>query len=131
MPRRQRRPAQALAQLLACRGRQAQLLARSGVKISGSHVVVVGRSNIVGKPMALMLMQRDATVCICHAKTRDLAQFTILADILVVAAGQPNLIVPQMVKTGAVVIDVGINRLPSGKLVGDVDFEGVRKKLPT
>jgi len=78
--------------------------------------------------MALMLMQREATVCICHAKTRDLAQFTILADILVVAAGRPNLIIPQMVKTGAVVIDVGINRLPNGKLVGDVDFEGVRQK---
>jgi len=74
------------------------------------------------------LMQRDATVCICHAKTRDLAQFTILADILVVAAGKPNLIVPQMVKTGAVVIDVGINRLPDGKIVGDVDFEGVSQK---
>jgi methylenetetrahydrofolate dehydrogenase (NADP+)/methenyltetrahydrofolate cyclohydrolase len=78
--------------------------------------------------MALMLMQRDATVCICHAKTRDLAQFTILADILVVAAGKPNLIVPQMVRSGAVVIDVGINRLPSGKLVGDTDFEGLREK---
>jgi methylenetetrahydrofolate dehydrogenase (NADP+)/methenyltetrahydrofolate cyclohydrolase len=76
----------------------------------------------------MMLMQRDATVCICHAKTRDLAQFTILADILVVAAGHPNLIVPQMVKTGAVVIDVGINRLPNGKIVGDVDFDGVSKK---
>ena len=91
-------------------------------------MVVVGASNIVGKPMALMLMQRDATVCICHAKTRDLAQFTILADILVVAAGRPNLILPQMVRTGAVVIDVGINRLPDGRLVGDVDFEGVRQK---
>jgi methylenetetrahydrofolate dehydrogenase (NADP+)/methenyltetrahydrofolate cyclohydrolase len=88
----------------------------------------VGASNIVGKPMAMMLMHRDATVCICHAKTRDLAQFTILADILVVAAGVPNLILPQMVRTGAVVIDVGINRLPDGRLVGDVDFEGVRKK---
>jgi methylenetetrahydrofolate dehydrogenase (NADP+)/methenyltetrahydrofolate cyclohydrolase len=82
----------------------------------------------VGKPTAMMLMQRDATVCICHAKTRDLAQFTILADILVVAAGRPNLIVPQMVKTGAVVIDVGINRLPNGKIVGDVDFDGVSQK---
>ena len=76
----------------------------------------------------LMLMQKDATVCICHAKTRDLARFTILADILVVAAGRPNLILPQMVRTGAVVIDVGINRLPDGRLVGDVDFEGVRQK---
>ncbi len=89
---------------------------------------MVGASNIVGKPMALMLMARDATVAICHAKTRDLGQWTILADILVVAAGVPNLIVPQMVKTGAVVIDVGINRLPDGRIVGDVDFEGVRKK---
>jgi methylenetetrahydrofolate dehydrogenase (NADP+)/methenyltetrahydrofolate cyclohydrolase len=91
-------------------------------------VVVVGASNIVGKPMALMLMQQDATVCICHKKTRDLGQFTLLADILVVAAGVPGLIVPQMVKTGVVVIDVGINRLPDGRLVGDVDFEGVSKK---
>src|SRR5262249_59175944 len=79
--------------------------------------------------MALMLMQHEATVCICHAKTKDLAQFTILADILVVAAGKPNLILPQMVKTGAVVIDVGINRLPSGKLVGDTDFEGLLEKV--
>jgi methylenetetrahydrofolate dehydrogenase (NADP+)/methenyltetrahydrofolate cyclohydrolase len=89
---------------------------------------VVGASNIVGKPMALMLMQREATVSICHAKTKDLAQFTILADILVVAAGKPNLILPQMVRTGAVVIDVGINRLPNGRLVGDVDYEGVAAK---
>jgi methylenetetrahydrofolate dehydrogenase (NADP+) / methenyltetrahydrofolate cyclohydrolase len=86
---------------------------------------VVGASNIVGKPMALMLMQHEATVCICHAKTRDLAQFTLLADVLVVAAGYPNLILPQMVRTGAVVIDVGINRLADGRLVGDVDFAGV------
>jgi methylenetetrahydrofolate dehydrogenase (NADP+)/methenyltetrahydrofolate cyclohydrolase len=106
-----------------------KLLEHEGIAIEGKNVVVVGASNIVGKPMALMLMQRDATVCICHAKTRDLAQFTILADILVVAAGKPNLILPQMVKTGAVVIDVGINRLPSGKLVGDTDFEGLREKV--
>jgi methylenetetrahydrofolate dehydrogenase (NADP+)/methenyltetrahydrofolate cyclohydrolase len=105
-----------------------KLLDHEGISVDGKNVVVVGASNIVGKPMALMLMQRDATVCICHAKTRDLAQFTILADILVVAAGKPNLIVPQMVKTGAVVIDVGINRLPSGKFVGDVDFDGVKEK---
>jgi methylenetetrahydrofolate dehydrogenase (NADP+)/methenyltetrahydrofolate cyclohydrolase len=105
-----------------------KMLEHEGISVEGRNVVVVGASNIVGKPMALMLMQRDATVCICHAKTRDLAQFTILADILVVAAGKPNLILPQMVKTGAVVIDVGINRLPNGKLVGDVDFEGVREK---
>jgi methylenetetrahydrofolate dehydrogenase (NADP+)/methenyltetrahydrofolate cyclohydrolase len=105
-----------------------KLLEHEGISVEGKNVVVVGASNIVGKPMALMLMQRDATVCICHAKTRDLAQFTILADILVVAAGKPNLILPQMVKTGAVVIDVGINRLPDGRIVGDVDFEGVREK---
>jgi methylenetetrahydrofolate dehydrogenase (NADP+)/methenyltetrahydrofolate cyclohydrolase len=105
-----------------------KLLEHEGIGLEGKNVVVVGASNIVGKPMALMLMQRDATVCICHAKTRDLAQFTILADILVVAAGRPNLIVPQMIKTGAVVIDVGINRLPNGKLVGDVDYAGVAEK---
>jgi methylenetetrahydrofolate dehydrogenase (NADP+)/methenyltetrahydrofolate cyclohydrolase len=105
-----------------------KLLEYEGIALEGKNVVVVGASNIVGKPMALMLMQRDATVCICHAKTRDLAQFTLLADILVVAAGQPKLILAQMVRTGAVVIDVGINRLPNGKLVGDVDFEPVRQK---
>jgi methylenetetrahydrofolate dehydrogenase (NADP+)/methenyltetrahydrofolate cyclohydrolase len=105
-----------------------KLLEHENVALEGKNVVVVGASNIVGKPMALMLMQRDATVSICHAKTRDLAQFTILADILVVAAGKPNLIVPQMVRTGAVVIDVGINRLANGKLVGDVDFQGVAEK---
>ena len=105
-----------------------KLLEHEQIPVAGQNIVVVGASNIVGKPMALMLMQRDATVCICHAKTRDLAQFTILADILVVAAGKPNLILPQMVKTGAVVIDVGINRLPDGRITGDVDFEGVRAK---
>ena len=105
-----------------------RLLESEGIAIEGQNVVVVGASNIVGKPMALMLMARDATVAICHAKTRDLAQFTILADILVVAAGRPNLILPQMVKTGAVVIDVGINRLPDGRITGDVDFTGVREK---
>lgn len=105
-----------------------KLLEYEKVEIAGQNVVVVGASNIVGKPMALMLMQQDATVCICHKLTRDLGQFTLLADILVVAAGVPGLIVSQMVKTGAVVIDVGINRLPDGRIVGDVDFEGVSKK---
>jgi methylenetetrahydrofolate dehydrogenase (NADP+)/methenyltetrahydrofolate cyclohydrolase len=75
-----------------------------------------------------MLLQKEATVAVCHIKTRDLAQFTILADILVVAAGKPNLITAPMVRTGAIVIDVGINRLPDGRLVGDVDFEPVREK---
>ena len=105
-----------------------KLLEHESIDLGGKNVVVVGTSNIVGKPMALMLMQRDATVCVCHAKTRDLAQFTLLADILIVAAGHPNLILPQMVRTGSVVIDVGINRLPDGRVVGDVDFEGVRHK---
>jgi methylenetetrahydrofolate dehydrogenase (NADP+)/methenyltetrahydrofolate cyclohydrolase len=105
-----------------------KLLEHEGIDVEGRNVVVVGASNIVGKPMALMLMAQDATVCICHKKTRDLAQFTILADILVVAAGVPGLILPQMVRTGAVVIDVGINRLPDGRITGDVDFEGVRQK---
>jgi methylenetetrahydrofolate dehydrogenase (NADP+)/methenyltetrahydrofolate cyclohydrolase len=105
-----------------------RMLESEGIAIEGQNVVVVGASNIVGKPMAMMLMQREATVAICHAKTRDLAQFTILADILIVAAGKPNLITAPMVKTGATVIDVGINRLPDGRLVGDVDFENVAKK---
>jgi methylenetetrahydrofolate dehydrogenase (NADP+)/methenyltetrahydrofolate cyclohydrolase len=104
------------------------MLEYSNIPITGQNVVVVGASNIVGKPMALMLMQKEATVAICHVKTRDLAQFTILADILVVAAGKPNLITAPMVKTGAVVIDVGINRLPDGTLVGDVDFDAVKEK---
>jgi methylenetetrahydrofolate dehydrogenase (NADP+)/methenyltetrahydrofolate cyclohydrolase len=104
------------------------LLDHAGVEIAGRNAAVVGASNIVGKPMALMLMQREATVSVCHAKTRDLAQFTILADILIVAAGCPNLITGPMVKTGAVVIDVGINRLPNGQLVGDCEFEAVRQR---
>lgn len=105
-----------------------KLLEHEQIPLEGKNVVVVGASNIVGKPMALMLMQHEATVCICHAKTKDLAQFTILADILVVAAGHPNLILAQMVRTGTVVIDVGINRLKDGTLVGDVDFAGVAAK---
>ncbi len=105
-----------------------KILEHERIPVEGRNVVVVGASNIVGKPMALMLMQQEATVCICHKKTRDLGEFTMLADILVVAAGVPGLIVPQMVRTGAVVIDVGINRLPDGRIVGDVDFEGVRQK---
>jgi methylenetetrahydrofolate dehydrogenase (NADP+)/methenyltetrahydrofolate cyclohydrolase len=104
------------------------MLERCEIPIAGQNVVVVGASNIVGKPMAMMLMKREATVSIAHVKTRDLAQFTILADILVVAAGKPGLITAPMVRTGAVVIDVGINRLPDGRIVGDVDFDAVREK---
>ena len=105
-----------------------KILEHENIPVEGRNVVVVGASNIVGKPTALMLMQQDATVVICHKKTRDLGNFTLLADILVVAAGVPNLIVPQIVKTGAVVIDVGFNRLPDGRVVGDVDFDGVKEK---
>lgn len=104
------------------------LLESEGIEVAGQNAVIVGASNIVGKPMALMLMHKDATVSVCHAKTRDLAQFTILADILIVAAGHTNLITAPMVKAGAVVIDVGINRLPDGTICGDVDFDAVRKK---
>nr|MBL8412713.1 bifunctional methylenetetrahydrofolate dehydrogenase/methenyltetrahydrofolate cyclohydrolase FolD [Dechloromonas sp.] len=104
------------------------LLETTGTEVAGKNVVVVGASNIVGKPMALMLLQKEATVTVCHAKTRDLAQHTILADILIVAAGKPGLIVPRMVKEGAIVIDVGINRLADGRIVGDVDFAGVKEK---
>jgi methylenetetrahydrofolate dehydrogenase (NADP+)/methenyltetrahydrofolate cyclohydrolase len=105
-----------------------KILEHEGIELEGKNVTVVGASNIVGKPLALMLMQREATVAICHAKTRDLAEYTILADILVVAAGSPNLIHADMIREGAAVIDVGINILPDGKLVGDVDFEGVKEK---
>lgn len=104
------------------------LIEHTGVPIEGQNAVVVGRSNIVGKPMALMLLQRGATVSICTSRTRDLAQYTILADILVVATGKPRMITAPMVKRGAVVIDVGINRLPDGRLVGDVDFDGVKER---
>lgn len=105
-----------------------KILDSEGISVEGQNVVIVGASNIVGKPMALMMMEREATVVVCHVKTMELAQFTIQANVLVVAAGVPNLILPQMVKTGAAVIDVGINRLPDGRVVGDVDFAGVSKK---
>lgn len=105
-----------------------RMLDHAAIPVEGRNVTIVGASNIVGKPMALMMMARDATVSVCHAKTRDLAQYTILADILVVAAGVPRLIGAQMVRTGAVVIDVGINRDPQGKLFGDVDFDAVKAK---
>ena len=94
----------------------------------GKEAVVVGRSNIVGKPMALMLLQRSATVTICTSKTRNLADHTRRADILVVATGKPRLITGDMIKPGAVVVDVGINRLPDGKLVGDVDFDAAKER---
>lgn len=97
------------------------------IPIEGQNAVVVGRSNIVGKPMALMLLGRSATVSICTSRTRDLRQYTSIADILVVATGKPRMVDGGMIKPGAVVIDVGINRLPDGKLVGDVDFESAKE----
>ena len=114
-----------------------QLLIRSGTKIDGAEVVVVGRSNIVGKPIANILLQKrpgaNATVTICHTGTRDLAFHTRRADILIVAAGKPKAITADMVKDGVVVIDVGVNEIgktPEGKriLAGDVDFDAVKEK---
>ena len=104
-----------------------KMLEKSGISIEGKHAVVVGRSNIVGKPMALMLLQQNATVTICTSKTVDLAKFTRDADILVVATGKPKMITGDMIKPGAAVIDVGINRLPDGKLCGDVDFDSAKQ----
>lgn len=107
-----------------------QILVRNQIPIAGKHVVVVGRSDIVGKPLAVMLMQKgpdaDATVTVCHSRTENLAAITRQADILVVAMGRPRFITAEMVKRGATVIDVGIHRLPEG-LAGDVDFAGVRE----
>jgi len=102
------------------------LLERAGVPIAGRHAVVLGRSSIVGKPAALMLLERNATVTVCHSRTADLAAMTRQADILLCAIGKPRMITEDMVKPGAAVIDIGINRLPDGKLCGDVDFEAVR-----
>ena len=103
------------------------MLEKTGIQIEGRHAVVVGRSNIVGKPMALLLLHKNATVTICTSKTVDLAKHTRDADILVAAVGKPNFIKKDMVKPGAVVIDVGINRNSEGKLVGDVDFANVKE----
>jgi methylenetetrahydrofolate dehydrogenase (NADP+)/methenyltetrahydrofolate cyclohydrolase len=106
-----------------------QLLLRNNVPIEGRHVVIVGRSNIVGKPLALILMQKaagaNATVTVCHSRSRDLPVITRAADIVVVAIGQARFLKAEMVRPGAVVVDVGTNRLPDGKLVGDVDFDAV------
>ena len=102
-----------------------KILEREGVDPQGRHAVVIGRSNIVGKPAALLLLQKGATVTICNSRTPDLRAMSLQADILVVAAGKPKLVTAGMVKPGAVIIDVGINRLADGKLAGDVDFQGV------
>jgi methylenetetrahydrofolate dehydrogenase (NADP+) / methenyltetrahydrofolate cyclohydrolase len=104
-----------------------KLLEKSGVSIEGKHAVVVGRSNIVGKPMAMMLLQANATVTICTSKTVDLAKFTRDADILVLAIGRTKMITGDMIKPGAAVIDVGMNRDENGKLCGDVDFNSAKE----
>ena len=98
-----------------------------GYDIKGKHAVVIGRSNIVGKPMALMLLQKDATVTVCHSRTADLKAQTLQADVIVAAVGKRNVLTADMVKPGAVVIDVGMNRNDEGKLCGDVDFDGVKQ----
>ncbi|MGA9172571.1 MAG: bifunctional 5,10-methylene-tetrahydrofolate dehydrogenase/5,10-methylene-tetrahydrofolate cyclohydrolase, partial [Thermoactinomyces sp.] len=102
-----------------------ELLKRSGIETEGKHAVVVGRSNIVGKPISLLLQQANATVTMCHSRTRDLPSFTRQADILVVAVGMAEMITAEHVKPGVVVIDVGMNRNREGKLVGDVNFAEV------
>jgi methylenetetrahydrofolate dehydrogenase (NADP+)/methenyltetrahydrofolate cyclohydrolase len=104
-----------------------RLIEHSGMQIAGRHAVVIGRSNIVGKPLAMLLLQKDATVTICHSKTPSIEAITKQADILVAAVGRAKLVNARMVKPGACVIDVGINRLPDGKLAGDVDYDSVKE----
>ncbi len=104
-----------------------KMLESIGYELKGKHAVVIGRSNIVGKPMALMLLQKNATVTVCHSATRDLKAMTLQADVIVAAVGKINVLTADMVKPGAVVIDVGMNRNAAGKLCGDVDFDGVRQ----
>ena len=104
-----------------------KMLESVGAKLEGSHAIVLGRSNMVGKPMAMLLLAANATVTIAHSRTRDLAAIARQADVLVAAVGKRNLVTADMVKPGAIVIDVGTNRTPEGKLVGDVDFDAVRQ----
>ncbi|WP_297724241.1 bifunctional methylenetetrahydrofolate dehydrogenase/methenyltetrahydrofolate cyclohydrolase FolD [Limnohabitans sp. Rim8] len=104
-----------------------KMLESIGYDLKGQHAVVIGRSNIVGKPMALMLLQKNATVTICHSATPDLKAMTLQADVIVAAVGKRNVLTADMVKPGAVVLDVGMNRNDEGKLCGDVDFEGVKE----
>ena len=104
-----------------------KMLESIGYNLRGKHAVVIGRSNIVGKPMALMLLQQNATVTICHSATPDLKAMTLQADVIVAAVGKRNVLTADMVKPGAVVLDVGMNRNDEGKLCGDVDFEGVKE----
>lgn len=104
-----------------------ELLKDTGIDLTGKDCVVIGRSNIVGKPMAMLLLHQNATVTICHSKTKNLKEIVKRADVVVAAVGRANFVTADMVKEGAVVIDVGMNRLENGKLCGDVDFEGVSK----
>ena len=104
-----------------------KMLESIGYELKGKHAVVIGRSNIVGKPMALMLLQKNATVTICHSATQDLKAITLQADVIVAAVGKQNILTADMVKPGAVVLDVGMNRNEEGKLCGDVDFAGVEQ----
>ena len=104
------------------------MLKEYGIEIAGKHCVIVGRSNIVGKPMAALMLNENATVTVCHSKTNNLAEITRQADILIVATGRRNTVTADMVKEGVVVIDVGMNRNELGKLCGDVDFENVKEK---
>ena len=104
-----------------------RMLEYAGIPIEGKHAVIIGRSNIVGKPMGMLLLERHATVTLCHSRTENLAEIAREADILVAAVGQPHFVTADMVKPGATVIDVGINRIAPKKLVGDVDFEAVEK----
>ena len=104
-----------------------KMLESIGYELKGKHAVVIGRSNIVGKPMALMLLQKNATVTICHSATQDLKAMTLQADVIVAAVGKRNILTSDMVKPGAVVLDVGMNRNEEGKLCGDVDFVGVEQ----
>jgi len=104
-----------------------KLIASTGISLRGKHALVIGRSNTVGKPMALMLLQENATVTICHSATANLRQHTLQADLVVVAVGRRNVLTADMVKPGAIVIDVGMNRNDEGSLCGDVDFAGVQK----
>lgn len=105
-----------------------KMLEREGISLKGKNAVVLGRSNIVGKPMAMLLLNADATVTVCHSKTQNLKEICANADILVAAIGKPKFVTADMVKDGAVVVDVGINRDANGKLCGDVDFESVKDK---
>ena len=104
-----------------------KMLESIGYDLRGKHAVVIGRSNIVGKPMALMLLGKDATVTVCHSRTADLKALTLQADVIVAAVGKRNVLTADMVKPGAVVLDVGMNRNDEGKLCGDVDFDGVKQ----